>query len=142
MPRDDNAGWTLVFGAWLVAAVATLGALFFSEVMDVAPCVLCWWQRIFMFPLVLLLPFGLFPFDARIARAALAMALPGLAVALFHLGVVAGVVPERMQPCTRGVPCAEQAIAWFGFVTIPLMSAVAFASIIVLAVLAARRKAS
>ena len=51
---NETTVWALIFGAWLVASVAKLGALFFSEVMHVAPCVLCWYQRIFMFPLVLL----------------------------------------------------------------------------------------
>ena len=72
-------GWMAVFGAWLVAMVATLGALFFSEVMELPPCVLCWYQRIFMFPLVLLLPLGLFPFDSKIVRYALPLATGWLA---------------------------------------------------------------
>ena len=47
--------WTLVFSAWLVAAAATSGALFLGEVTGLLPCVLCWYQRIFMFPLVFVL---------------------------------------------------------------------------------------
>ena len=82
----------LVFGSWLVASAATLGALFFSEIMQLPPCVLCWYQRIFMFPLVLLLPIGLFPFDDKVARYALPLALAGWLVALFQVLLVAGVI--------------------------------------------------
>lgn len=77
-----------------LATVATLGALFFGEVMLLPPCVLCWYQRIFMFPLVLILPLGLFPFDRNVVRHALALAVPGALLATFHLLLVAGVIPR------------------------------------------------
>ena len=57
--RADTMAWTLIFFAWLVAALSTLGALFLGEVMHLPACVLCWYQRIFMFPLALILPIGL-----------------------------------------------------------------------------------
>jgi disulfide bond formation protein DsbB len=121
-----SAAWILVFAGWAIAAAATLGALFLSEVMQIPPCVLCWYQRIFMFPLALILPMGLFPFDAKVVRYALPLAVGGWLVAFFHVLVVAGVVPESLQPCTQGVPCADIQIQWFGFLTIPLLSLAAF----------------
>ncbi len=127
--RSPDAAWMLVFGSWLVASASTLGALFFSEIMQLPPCVLCWYQRIFMFPLVLLLPIGLFPFDARVVRYALPLALAGWLVALFQVLLVAGVIPEAIRPCTQGVPCAEVQIEWLGFVNIPLLSFLAFSTI-------------
>lgn len=130
-----DAAWILVFGCWAIAAAATLGALFLSEVMQIPPCVLCWYQRIFMFPLALVLPVGLFPFDAKVARYALPLAIGGWLVAFFHVLVVAGVIPENLQPCTQGVPCAEIQIQWLGFLTIPLLSLAAFT--LILALLAA-----
>ena len=113
----------LVFGCWLIASTSTLGALFFSEIMDLPPCVLCWYQRIFMFPLVLLLPVGLLPFDA------LPLALAGWLVSLFQVLLVVGLIPEAIRPCTQGVPCSEVQIQWFGFVNIPLLSFIAFSTI-------------
>lgn len=118
--------WTLIFGCWVVATTATLGALFFSEVMGIAPCVLCWYQRIFLFPLVLLLPLGLFPFDGKIVRYALPLAAGGWAAAMFHVLLVAGVIPEAIKPCTQGVPCSETQIEWLGFIDIPRLSLAAF----------------
>jgi len=121
-----TAPWTLVFGAWLIAAMATLGALFMSEIMGFAPCVLCWYQRIFMFPLVFILAAGLFPFDPKVLRYALPLAAVGLLVAGFHLLLVAGYIPENLTPCRQGIPCSTVQVEWLGFVTIPLLSFFAF----------------
>jgi disulfide bond formation protein DsbB len=118
--------WTLVFAAWLVATLSALGALFLGEIMGLTPCVLCWYQRIFMFPLVFVLAVGLFPFDAKVVRYALPLACTGLLIAIFHLLLTAGVIPETMTPCTQGVPCAKVQVQWFGFITIPLLSAFSF----------------
>ena len=93
MTSLNESRWTLVFLAWLTATLATLGALFMSEIMALAPCVLCWYQRIFMFPLVVILALGLFPFDPKVVRYALPLGLIGLAVAAFHLLLVAGYIP-------------------------------------------------
>jgi len=125
----NTPSWTLTFLAWLLAAVATLGALFFSEIMGFAPCVLCWYQRIAMFPLVLILAAGLLPFDARVVRYALPLAITGLAIALFHVAVVAGWIPENLQPCRQGIPCSEVQVRWLGFITIPFLSALSFAGV-------------
>lgn len=118
-----------MFAAWLVAAISSLGALFLGEVMGIAPCVLCWYQRIFMFPLVFVIAAGLFPLDARVVRYALTLAVPGWLIALFHLLLTAGYIPENISPCTQGIPCSRVEIAWFGVVTIPLLSVLAFSVI-------------
>lgn len=135
-------GWNGLFGAWFVATTATLGSLFFSEIMELPPCSLCWYQRIFMFPLTLILPFGLFPPDRRIIRAALALAVPGALVASYHLLLASGVIPKPLKPCMQGIPCSETVVQWFGFLTIPLLSAVAFPTIIALLVTAHRRSST
>ena len=126
----ENATWLLIFAAWLVATASMLGALFFGEIMHLSPCVLCWWQRICMFPLVVILPAGLFPLDLRVVRYVLPLAAGGWLFALFHMLLMAGVIPEDLKPCTRGIPCSEKVIEWFGFVTIPLLSLLAFSAVI------------
>lgn len=140
--HDGITTWRLIFGAWLIAAAATLGALFFDEVMRLPPCSLCWYQRIFMFPLALILPIGLFPLDRKVVRYALPLAVIGGMFSAFHLLLIAGVIPESIKPCTQGVPCSEKVIEWFGFVTIPLLSAAASASIITLLALAGLRRSN
>ena len=128
----QDRGWLLVFIAWLVASVSTLGALFLGEVMGYTPCVLCWYQRIGMFPLVLILAAGLFPFDRGVVRYALPLALAGWLLAVFHWAVASGLVPESATPCSQGVPCSVEQISWFGFLTLPLLAVRAFPAIIAL----------
>ena len=125
----QERGWLWLFLAWLVAMLATLGALFLGEVMGHTPCVLCWYQRICMFPLALMLGLALAPWQPQVVRFALPLALLGLAVSVYQLLLIHGVIPERMVPCQQGVPCGVVQVRWFGFVTIPLLSALAFATI-------------
>jgi disulfide bond formation protein DsbB len=139
---DAQPGWTLLFAAWIVAAGASLGSLFFSEVMGVPICVLCWYQRIALYPLVLILALGLFPYDPRVVRYAGALAGLGWLVALYHVLLVAGIVPERAQPCVQGVPCSETHISLLGFLSIPVMSLLTFTVVGVLLFWAHRRESS
>jgi disulfide bond formation protein DsbB len=132
MEAKQNRMWNLLFLGWLIASVATLGSLFFSEVMDRAPCVLCWYQRIFMFPLPILLTAGLLPFDPRCARYALPLAVAGWGVALYHCLLYLGFIPQQLQPCTQGLSCADVKLELFGFVTIPLLSLLAFTLLVAL----------
>lgn len=137
-PDGDRgqALWTPLFLAWLIALVAVAGALFLGEVMGMTPCVLCWYQRIAMFPLAILLPLGLFPFDARVVRYTLPLAVLGWGIAAFQVLLVAGVIPEGLKPCTQGVPCAEVQVEWLGFLNIPVLSLIAFTTLIALLVAA------
>ncbi len=134
--HTDSTVWMLLFLAWLLAAISTLGALFLGEVMGYTPCVLCWYQRICMFPLVLILGAGLFPLDLKVLRYALPLTLTGLGIAVFQMLVQYGVVSESITPCTEGVPCSQVAVEWFGFLTIPLLSVAAFLAIAVFMIVA------
>lgn len=128
----DLARWRLLFGAWLVAAVSTAGSLFFSEVMDLVPCVLCWYQRIFIFPLAVILLAGLHPLDVRVVRYALPLAVIGLLFTLYHCLLFYGFIPENLRPCSQGVSCSDPTMELFGFLPIPLLSLASFSIIIVL----------
>ena len=121
-----QAGWLLLFAAWIVVTIATMGSLFFSEIMDVPVCLLCWYQRIAMYPLVLILALGLFPFDPKVVRYAGALVVPGWLVSLFQVLLVAGIIPESAQPCVQGIPCSETHIALLGFLNIPTLSLLTF----------------
>jgi disulfide bond formation protein DsbB len=82
-----------------------------------------------MFPLVVVLAVGLFPLDTNVVRYALPLSVIGGALAAFHVLLTYGLIPESIQPCTQGVPCGQNPIEWFGFVSIPLLSLTAFSSI-------------
>jgi len=135
MPQPEkqlNFNWMLLFLCWFIASTSTAGSLFFSYVMQFAPCVLCWYQRIFLFPLVIILAIGLFPFDKSVVKYALPLALAGWLTALYHTLLYSGVIPKNIQPCAQGVSCTEEYINLFGFITIPMLSLLSFSTIIAL----------
>jgi len=134
--------WTPLFLAWLLALLATAGALFLGEVMGKAPCVLCWYQRIAMFPLVLVLGVGLLSSDSRCVRYAVPLAGVGWAVAAYHLLVFWGVVSEALAPCGKGSSCADADVQVARVVPIPLLSLAAFTGILVALWVAGRRARS
>ncbi len=129
---NDSTTWMLVFAAWIVATVASLGSLFFSEIMQLPPCVLCWYQRIGMYPLVLILAVGLLPLDRRVVRYASPLVAVGWLIAVYHNLIYFGLLSEEASPCRQGVPCTAVQIEWFGFITIPIMSLTAFSMLAVL----------
>ena len=134
----SQRNWMLLLACWLVALVSTLGSLVFSEVMNLEPCVLCWYQRIAMFPLVLMLAQGLYMQDGQCVKYALPLALVGWLVAFYHCLLYGGLIPKGMQPCGKGVSCAEQKLELAGFITIPLLSVAAFTLIFLLLIIVKR----
>lgn len=128
----------IVFMCWLVAVVATLGSLFFSEVMRFPPCVLCWYQRIAMYPLVLIFMVGAFQHPRAVLAFAAPLVVVGWLTALYHNLLHYGIVPESASPCLEGVSCATVFINWMGFITIPILSFTAFSLLIVLLTLLKR----
>lgn len=132
-------GWLLVFACWLIAMAALFGSLFFSEVMGLEPCVLCWWQRLFIYPLAVLFLVGLFPFDRSVVRYTLPLAVIGLGFAVYHYLVYSGFIPESLQPCGEKLSCAEVNLELMGFVTIPMLSIFAYSAIIMLLLIFRKR---
>jgi disulfide bond formation protein DsbB len=117
------------YAAWVIALVATVGSLFFSEVMNLPPCVLCWYQRIAMYPLVLIVGVGIVLRDARLKYYALPVSVGGLLIAIYHNLLYYSILPDSIAPCTQGISCTAVQIEWLGFITIPLMALTAFVSI-------------
>ena len=127
--RGPRPNELLPYVAWTIALVGVAGSLFFSEVMELPPCVLCWFQRIAMYPLVLIIGIGIATQDSGWTKYALPLTLIGLVIAIYHNLLYYGIIPEAITPCSEGVPCNAVQIELFGFITIPLMGLVAFAAI-------------
>ncbi|MBN2983327.1 MULTISPECIES: disulfide oxidoreductase [Cohnella] len=117
--------------AWVVSLVATGGSLFLSEVMRYIPCSLCWYQRIFMYPLVILLGRAAIRDDRRMIGYALPLAVIGGCISLYHYAEQKIPGLAQMLPCSSGVPCDKDYLDWFGVITIPLLALIAFILIIV-----------
>ena len=115
-----------LYAAWLVAITAMAGSLYFSEVRAFVPCTLCWYQRILMYPLVILLGIASYRQDKNVIPYALPFTLVGSGVALFHY--LEQKIPGFGAPelCRAGVPCNVAYIDWLGFITIPFLAFTAF----------------
>lgn len=121
--------WRLLLAAWIVTLAATLGALFIGEVMGKAPCLLCWYQRIAMFPLALILGVGCLRSDPNALAYALPFVAAGLLLAAWHSLVYAGIMPQEAQPCARSGPSCSGDAMRLGSIPIPFLSLAAFAAI-------------
>ena len=126
---NHRSNRSLPYLAWIIVLSGTVGSLFFSEVMQYPPCVMCWYQRIALYPLVLIIGTGIIMRDGRMKYYALPVCLAGLLISIYHNLLYYGVIPESMAPCTQGVPCNAVQFEWLGFITIPLMSLMAFVAV-------------
>jgi disulfide bond formation protein DsbB len=124
--------------AWVVALVATLGSLYFSEVLEYNPCKLCWIQRIFMYPLVILLGIAAVKRDNKITTYVLSLSIPGGLVSLYHyLYEKTDWFQAASNFCGEN-PCDIEYINWLGFITIPFLALTAFILITVICFLLRR----
>ncbi|MDA8354210.1 MAG: disulfide oxidoreductase [Firmicutes bacterium] len=115
-----------LYFAWLVALAALVGSLWFSEVAGFIPCKLCWFQRILMYPLAVVLGIASYRSDRSIVLYALPFSLIGIGVSLFHYAQQKIPGWADVAGCSQGVPCSGQYINWFGFITIPFLALIAF----------------
>jgi disulfide bond formation protein DsbB len=124
--------------AWLIALTCTLGSLYFSEVANFTPCTYCWYQRIAMYPLALILGIAAFRRDWGIRLYAVPTAAVGSAIALYHFLLER--YPDALEiqeACSAITPCAVPWFTEYGFVTLAYMALSGFALIIVLLTLPA-----
>ena len=128
-----------LFFAFIVSLVATLGSLFFSEVMQFVPCSLCWYQRIFMYPLVFIFLINLLYPDDKVFKYSFPLVIVGLFISIYHNLLILKIIPETLSPCISGVPCSVDYLNYFGFITIPLLSFIAFLTIFILLIAHKRR---
>lgn len=122
---------TALLLAFLTALAATLGALFIGEVLGKMPCTLCWYQRIAMFPLVVLLGVAAWRNDLTVRLPATLLALAGLGLAARHSGLYAGIIPQAIAPCTKDGPsCTDAAAQTVLGLPLPYLSLLAFVAIL------------
>lgn len=135
MNNQNVMNTIFVFASFLVASIATLGSLFFSEIMEFVPCTMCWYQRIFMYPLVIIFLVNLLYPDNKLFKYSMPLVLTGLGFALYHNLLMWGIIPESAVPCKQGIPCSTEYFNYFGFINIPFLSLSAYGLITFLLVL-------
>lgn len=122
--------WGMVLAFLLSFSAAGL-TLFYSEVLGIEPCYLCWWQRIFLYPQVVLFGIALWKRDTVIALYSIVLSVLGLGVSIYHHALQT--LPSGSLPCpATGVSCAQRFMFEFGYITYPLMAATLFAALILL----------
>lgn len=137
MVKNDR----LFFSAWIIAIIAMLGSLYFSEIRHFIPCEMCWYQRILMYPLVVILGFSALTNHYTMKYLVMIFSIIGLCFSIYHY--MEQKVPgfSSVKPCVGGVPCNTQYINWLGFITIPFLAGMAFL-LITLCMIAVKRPVS
>jgi len=117
--------------SWVIALMATLSALFIGEVLGKTPCLLCWYQRIAMFPLALILGVASYTGDLTGRKYALPLIIIGTLIAAWHSLVFAGIVPAEAQPCSQtGPSCSGEGQILFGILPLPYLSLLTFLTLL------------
>jgi disulfide bond formation protein DsbB len=119
-------------GSLAVAAVAMAGSLYYSEYVGFIPCEFCWYQRIAMYPLAVLLGIAVVTRTRLASRYVIGMAVIGLALSTYHYQLQ--VFPDQAEVCSGGVSCAGRYVEEFGFVSIPFMAGAGFIAVLLLEV--------
>ncbi len=113
--------------AWIMALISLVGSLYFSEIVGLALCSLCWYQRICMYPLVAIIGAGIIRRDKAVAIYALPLSIIGGGIALYQNLLIWRIIPESLGPCAIDtVSCVTQSFVVLGFITLPLLSLVSF----------------
>lgn len=118
----DGGRWL----AWLVAAACLTGSLIFSEVYTLKPCLFCWYQRIAMYPLAVILLVGAIRRDRSIRFYGLPLSLIGLGISIWHILVQNVSALQGVGACDPANPCSAKLVSLYGFVSIPVMAAAGF----------------
>ena len=125
-------GWVkknTLYIAWVQSLLSIGASLYFSEILKFPPCVLCWYQRIFMYPLAFIIPIGILRKDKGVHLYVIPLVLAGIVTAIYHNLLYYKIIPESVAPCLKGISCTTKFIEYFGFITIPFLSFMAFATI-------------
>ncbi|WP_163102021.1 disulfide oxidoreductase [Peribacillus alkalitolerans] len=129
--RDEN----LLFIAWGASIIAMFGSLYFSEIRQYEPCVLCWYQRILMYPFAIILGIATVKKDFAIAFYTMILSGIGIIISTYHYSLQKLSFFAEAAPACGRVPCTGQYINWLGFITIPFLALTAFIIIFICSLL-------
>ena len=137
---DTTQKYGILF-AWIVATIAMFGSLYLSDIAGLAPCILCWYQRILMYPQVFILGVASLRKKTDVIPYALALSIPGIFLSSFHYWEQ--ITQNPLIPCKTvgySVSCTEKFFMHFGYITIPMMALTAFVLITLFLLYAKRQK--
>ncbi len=119
--------------AFAIALIAMIGSLY-AQYLGIEPCVLCWWQRIFMYPLVLIIPIGIWCADRNLFAYVLPFSIMGSFTALYQALLYYGILSETLAPCAVGVSCIQILPTFFGLnlITASLVSFITISALLII----------
>lgn len=129
--KDADKKMYLLLAQFIISLASIFGSLFFSEIMKFPPCNLCWYQRIFIYPIALIVLSGLFLGSKDTNKFVTPFIALGLIFSAYHNLVYYKII-QVIVPCTESAPCTAQQLNYLGFITIPLLSLSAFVALIIL----------
>jgi disulfide bond formation protein DsbB len=124
-----------LYGAFAVSLAAMLGSLYYSQILHLPPCVLCWYQRIAMYPIVVILAFAIYRRSRELVLPATVLAAVGWLIAVYHNLLYFRILPESAAPCLAGVSCSTKFEGWLATVPIPLQALAGFTFIIAMLII-------
>jgi len=126
--------------AWLISIIGLVGTLYASEILNMPVCHLCWYQRICLYPLVIILGIAAYRDDRGIVKYALPLTIIGLIFAIYHylMQMIPGFAP--IEVCGIGPSCSHMDFLWLGFINFPFLSLVSFILIAILLIIAASKE--
>lgn len=130
----------LLLVLWTIALIATAGSLFYSEIVGYVPCDLCWVQRVFMYPLVVIYGIATFKQNIEYALSGLILSVIGFLVSVYHYLLQKLPALQEVGGTCQIVPCNLQYVNYFGFITIPFLAGLAFLMISLLHIFILRQK--
>lgn len=128
-----------LFLSWAIAVIALFGSLYFSEIRKFEPCELCWYQRIFMYPLTIILGIAYVKKDWKISFYTMILSAIGGSISLYHYSLQKFLLTKEGSLFCGRIPCHAQYIDWFGFITIPFLALTAFIIIFILSMMIWRK---
>lgn len=125
----ERYGRDAIWFAWAIALTATLGSLYYSEVANFTPCKLCWYQRIAMYPLSIILLVAAIRRDFSIWRYGVPIVGIGAVISTYHYLLERFPSLESSASCDPTAPCTMVWVWEFHFISIPFMALSGFAAI-------------
>lgn len=133
--KQTDSRENILFIAWIASVISMFGSLYFSEIMDFVPCKLCWFQRILMYPFVVILGLAIIRKDYQIAFYTMILSAIGGCISLYHYSVQKFPFFSTVAPTCGDTPCSGSYVNWLGFITIPLLALIGFTIIFICSML-------